>query len=188
MLLRWCLICISIIILKHFLHLLYLLSMPRSRSIFVVSMWSIFHFIFIFIRIKRTISWIPTYLFFFFFFLEYVPIFLDDKLDEERKTLSSSKNPASKACLAFASFFANFSLDLLIKVLLIKKKYYEYIPISIYLSKVNNKNSRTICKICSKLKMKTPEQRYWRCSGVFIVNFEQISHIVLLFPSLALNK
>ena len=57
----------------------------------------------------------------FAYFLEYVPIFLDDKLDEERKTLSSSKNPASKACLAFASFFANFSLDLLIKVLLIKK-------------------------------------------------------------------
>ena len=96
----------------------------------------------------------------FAYFLEYVPIFLDDKLDEERKTLSSSKNPASKACLAFASFFANFSLDLLIKVLLIKKNYYEYIPISIYLSKVNNKNSRTICEICSKLKMKTPEQHH----------------------------
>ena len=33
--------------------------------------------------------------------------------------------------------------------------------------KVNNKYSRTT---------------YWRFSGVFIVNFDQISHIVLVFP------
>ena len=29
---------------------------------------------------------------------------------------------------------------------------------------------------------------YWRHSGVFIVGFEQISHIVLVFPLLTLNK
>ena len=31
-----------------------------------------------------------------------------------------------------------------------------------------------MCKICSKLTIKTPERRHSRRSGVFIVNFEQI--------------
>ena len=43
MLLRFCLIDIAIIILRHILYLLFM-SMPRPRSIHVVSMWSIFHF------------------------------------------------------------------------------------------------------------------------------------------------
>ena len=34
-------------------------------------------------------------------------------------------------------------------------------------------------KICSKLKIKTPERRHWRRTDVFIVNFEHISHLVL---------
>ena len=34
--------------------------------------------------------------------------------------------------------------------------------------------------MCSKLIIKTPERCHWRRSGVFIVNFEHISH---LFPS-----
>ena len=42
-------------------------------------------------------------------------------------------------------------------------------------------------EIYSKLTIKKPERRQWY-SGVFIVNFEQISHIVLLFLSLNLNK
>ena len=33
-----------------------------------------------------------------------------------------------------------------------------------------------MCKICSNLTIKTPERRYRRRSGVFIVNFEQIYH------------
>ena len=37
-------------------------------------------------------------------------------------------------------------------------------------------------EICLRLTTKTAEQRYWRGSGVFIVNSEQISHIVLVFP------
>ena len=43
----------------------------------------------------------------------------------------------------------------------------------------------TVCEICSKLTKKTPE----RChrSGVFIVNFEHISHFVLVFLLLTLN-
>ena len=44
--------------------------------------------------------------------------------------------------------------------------------------KVNDRNTRTRCEICSKLTIKTPERRHWRHSGVFIVNFEHISHLV----------
>ena len=33
------------------------------------------------------------------------------------------------------------------------------------------------CEICSKLTIKTPERRHWRRFGVFIVNFEHISHL-----------
>ena len=36
-------------------------------------------------------------------------------------------------------------------------------------------------EICSKLTIKTLEQRHWRRSGVFIVNFENISHLFLKF-------
>ena len=52
-------------------------------------------------------------------------------------------------------------------------------PASIYLFKVNNKNTKKGCKICSKLT-KTPERRHWRRSHVFIVNFEHISQLFLL--------
>ena len=62
------------------------------------------------------------------------------------------------------------------------------VPVGIYLLKVNNKNSRARCKICSKLTIKTPERRHWRWSGVFIVNFEHISHLVLVFRLLTLNR
>ena len=64
-------------------------------------------------------------------------------------------------------------------------KYFLIIQAGIYLFKVNNVKTRTKSEICSKLKIKTPKRRHWRRSGVFIVNFEQISHIVL-FPLLAL--
>ena len=33
-------------------------------------------------------------------------------------------------------------------------------PAGIYLFKVNNKNTRTRCEICSKLTIKTPERRH----------------------------
>ena len=54
--------------------------------------------------------------------------------------------------------------------------------------KLNNRNTRTRCEICSKLTKKTPELRHWRRSGVFIVNFELISHHVLVFPWFTLSK
>ena len=45
-----------------------------------------------------------------------------------------------------------------------------------------------MCKICSKLTIKAPEQRHWRCSGVFIVNFEHISHFFLVCLLITLTK
>ena len=48
------------------------------------------------------------------------------------------------------------------------------IPVAIYLLKVNNRNTRKMCEICSKLTVKTPERGHWRPSGVFIVNFEHV--------------
>ena len=48
-------------------------------------------------------------------------------------------------------------------------------PAGIYLLKVNNRNTRTRCEICSKLTIKIPERRQWRLSGVFIFNFEHVS-------------
>ena len=51
----------------------------------------------------------------------------------------------------------------------------------IYLFKVNDGNAKAMYEIRSKLTTKTPERRR---SNVFIVNFEQISLIVLVFPLL----
>ena len=43
-------------------------------------------------------------------------------------------------------------------------------------------------EICSKLTINTPEPCPRLRSGVSIVNFKQISHIVLVLPLLTLNK
>ena len=49
----------------------------------------------------------------------------------------------------------------------------------IYLVKVNNRNTNTRCEICSKLTLLS---LLLTCrSGVFIVNFEHVSHLVLVF-------
>ena len=37
-----------------------------------------------------------------------------------------------------------------------------------------------MCEICSKLTIKTPDQHHRYCSGVFIVNLEQISYTVIV--------
>ena len=41
--------------------------------------------------------------------------------------------------------------------------------------------------MCQKLTIKSPEQRQWHRSGVFIVNFEHISRLDLVFILLTLN-
>ena len=53
-----------------------------------------------------------------------------------------------------------------------------FFPAGIYLLKVNNRNTKRRCEICSKLTIR---------SGVFIVNFEHISRLVLVFLLLTLN-
>ena len=52
---------------------------------------------------------------------------------------------------------------------------------------VNNRNTRTKCEICSKLTTKTAERRQWQHSDAFIVNFEHISHLFLVFLLLTLS-
>ena len=59
------------------------------------------------------------------------------------------------------------------------------LPSDIYLFKLNKFNTRAMWEIWSKLTLKTSKQRR---SGVFSVNFELISCIVLVFPMLTLNK
>ena len=41
--------------------------------------------------------------------------------------------------------------------------------------KVNNRNARTRCEICSKLTIKRPERSQCRRSVVFIINFEHFT-------------
>ena len=56
-------------------------------------------------------------------------------------------------------------------------------PAGIYLLKVNNRNNRKRRETCSKLTIRTTERRQWRRRrfSVFIVNFEHISHLSLVF-------
>ena len=53
---------------------------------------------------------------------------------------------------------------------------YQY-PAGNYMFRVDNRNTRVRCEICSKLT--NTRQRQWRPSDVFVVNFEHISHLVL---------
>ena len=66
-------------------------------------------------------------------------------------------------------------------------------PTDIYLFKVSDGNTKTMCEIYSKLTKKHQTDVNGNtitvceiCSGVFIVHFEQISQIVLVFPLLNL--
>ena len=68
----------------------------------------------------------------------------------------------------------------------IKHLHTTFNPAGSYMFKDNNRNTRTRCEMCSKLTIKTPERRQWHRSGVFIVNFEHISHLVLVFLLLTL--
>ena len=54
------------------------------------------------------------------------------------------------------------------------------IPAGNYMFKVNNRNTRTRCEICSKLTIKIP--------GIFIVKFENISYLAVLFLLLTLSR
>ena len=58
----------------------------------------------------------------------------------------------------------------------------KHYPAGIYLLKVN-RNTTARCEICSKLTIKAPERSY----GVFVDDFEHISHLGLVFLLLTSN-
>ena len=47
-------------------------------------------------------------------------------------------------------------------------------PVTIFMFKVNNRNTRERCDLCSKLTIKTSELRQWRPT-VSTVDFEQVN-------------
>ena len=62
------------------------------------------------------------------------------------------------------------------------------IPTSNYMFKVNDRNTKARYEICSNLTIKITKRRQWRRSGAFIVYFEHISHLVLVFLLLSLSR
>ena len=56
-----------------------------------------------------------------------------------------------------------------------------YGPASNYHFKINNRCTGKWCEICPKLRTMTPERHQWIRFGVFIVNFENISHVFTCF-------
>ena len=56
-------------------------------------------------------------------------------------------------------------------------KYLEQTQPAITSSKLTIETLEQRCEICSKVTIKTPKRRHWRRFGVFIVNFEHISHL-----------
>ena len=91
-------------------------------------------------------------------------------------------------------FFEHISRLLLVGLLLILKNkkltfiFFITYPANNHLFKVNNRNISKRCKICSNLTMRTAERRHWLHSGPFIVNFEHISHLFVVFLLLTLNR
>ena len=104
-------------------------------------------------------------------------------------------NKADKFCFLLESLFSLCYLSKIVKNFgFMRNKICHDIknsfikPAGIYLLKVSNGNTRARCDICSKLTIKTLERLQWRRSGVFIVNFEHISHLVLIFLLLTLRR
>ena len=58
----------------------------------------------------------------------------------------------------------------------------------LYFYKINKRNTRKGCEICSKLTTEKIERLRWRLSDVFIVNFEIISRLYSVLLLLNLNK
>ena len=89
----------------------------------------------------------------------------------------------------FEQVFLNRAVDnLKFKLLILLLPCIQLNPAHNNMLKVNNRNSRKRCEICSKLTIKTPERHQWRRSGVFIATFEHISHLFLVFLLLTLNR
>ena len=54
-------------------------------------------------------------------------------------------------------------------------------PAGNYMFKVNNRNSRTRCELCSKLTIKIPERRHDVVLVSLLITLKHISHLVLVF-------
>ena len=63
-----------------------------------------------------------------------------------------------------------------------------HFPAGNYMFKVNNRNSKTGCEIYSRLTIKTPERHHCGRSGVFIVNFDHISHLFVVFLLISFSR
>ena len=90
-----------------------------------------------------------------------------------RKNVSSFKNFSKEK--EGASRISNLTIervDIFVSVIQLKT-----IPSNIYLFKVNKRNKRKSCAICSELTIKTSE-RGWRRSGVIIVHYEHLSQLL----------
>ena len=86
------------------------------------------------------------------------------------------------------SCWGKFLIKLQIQYLSLTRILYFFPKFNPLTTNVTSGTTRTIREICWNLTIRTPEQPHWRRSGVFIVGFEQIPHIVLVFPLLTLNK
>ena len=64
---------------------------------------------------------------------------------------------------------------------IILQLYIQILKVTMY-STESNGNIRNSYVVCLKLPIKTSEWRQWSRPGVFIGNFEQISHLFLMFP------
>ena len=108
---------------------------------------------------------------------------------------------AMKNLIKFHNIFLNFAklhntkFDLAFRTL---KILYECLETSghpgnlfgIYLFKVKHRNTKKCAKCFQSVQsfIKTPEQPQWRRSSVFIINFEHISFLFLLFLLLILSR
>ena len=97
------------------------------------------------------------------------------------KTLNKRVNSYCKNIRDFQYTTYNFKLDHRLNII----KELEHVDIKYSGTSYNAQIQSTFT--CSKLTIKAPERRQWRGSGVFIVNFEHISHLVLVFLLLTLN-
>ena len=107
---------------RHNLYLVHLcpfLGLSLFMS-YLCDLFFIFSLIFIIINHKTSFSRRTCFVF-FLHFLEYFLLFLDDNLDEKRIIF---KKQASSVAYLLVDFFANSSVALLIKLLLMKKSVY----------------------------------------------------------------
>ena len=115
--------------------------------------------------------------------IDYVKLRIKSILSYQLKTFSRLKQWIAKSWyIIYFDWTVFFSFSTIYPPYLILN------PAGNYMLKVNNRDTRKICEICSKLTIKTPERCHCRCSGVFIVNLEHISHLVLVFLLLTLRR